>query len=177
MVLAAEVDRVHVHATVVSPVVRQGDDQLHSDVSSRIDHLVEALNVDRGHAVLPKLHDNLGRARALAAVLREALGIVGGVLVVEAPGAEDLQAGLLGGGEALLDVGLVAVEGEVVGVAAGEVEVLAVKLELAVLDRDEARRAGLAGRSGTGESPAGHEAEGKKGRGLEHHIDGLASVS
>jgi hypothetical protein len=39
--------------------------------------------------------------------------VVGGVLVVEAPGAEDLEAGLFGGGEAEFDVCLVVVEGEV----------------------------------------------------------------
>ena len=106
VVLAAEVDGVHVHAAIVSPVVSQGDDELHAGLGGGVDDLVEGLDVHSRLAVVPLLEDDLGGAGTLVAVLGKALGVVRGVLVVEAPGAEDLEAGVLGGGEALLDIGL-----------------------------------------------------------------------
>lgn len=70
-----------------------------------------------------------------------------------------------------------AAKGEVVGVAAGKVEVFAVKLELAVLDRDEgAGRVGrvrLAGLVGKGEGAACQKAESKERLGVEHHLGKL----
>lgn len=104
MVLAAEVDGIHVHATVVRPVVRQGHNQLYAGLRGPVYHLIEGLDVDCGLAILPHLEVNLSLAGALAAVLGETLRVVGGVLVVETPGAEDAQAGILSRGEALLDV-------------------------------------------------------------------------
>jgi len=89
VVLAAKVDGVHVHAAVVGPVVSEGDDELDAGLLGGVDDLVEALDRDGGLAVVPPLEDDLGGG-ALAAVLGETGGVVGGVLVVEAPGAENV---------------------------------------------------------------------------------------
>ena len=66
-----------------------------------------------------------------------------------------------------------AAEGEVVGITAGKVEVFAVKLKLAVLNRDEAGRARLAGLVRKGEGAAGQKAEGKERLGVENHLGDL----
>lgn len=46
MILSAKVDRVDIHATVVRPVVSEGDDELDADLGSSIDYLIEFGNVD-----------------------------------------------------------------------------------------------------------------------------------
>lgn len=64
-------------------------------------------------------------------------------------------------------------EGEVVGIGAGKVKVLAVKLELFALDADKARL-GLSRLDGRGgkRTLGEHQAEGEKGGGGEEHAGG-----
>ena len=67
-------------------------------------------------------------------------------------------------------------EGEVVGIASGKVKVLALELELAILDGDEGAlgraSAALGGGNGAGRS----ETEGQEGGGLEMHVGCLWAV-
>jgi len=153
VILPPQINSINIHPSIISPVVCQRDNELHADFRRRINDFVETRHVDRRLAVLPALENDFCGARAFAAVLRQAGRVVGGVFVVEAPGAEDFEAGFFGGGEAELDVGLGVGEGEIlrvsalvcccsfgwgfyffwhvmgvsyVGVAAGKVEVLAV---------------------------------------------------
>lgn len=105
MILASKVDSVHVHTTIVCPIVGEGNDELDSDLGGGVNNLVEALNIDSRLAIVPSLKDDLG-SRTLAAVLRKTVRVVGGVLVVEAPGSEDLQAGIFGRRQTLDDIGL-----------------------------------------------------------------------
>jgi hypothetical protein len=152
VVLPPKVDSIHIHPPIISPVVRQRDNQLDADFRRRVDDFVETRHVDRRLAVLPALENDFRGSRPFAAVLGQAGRVVSGVFVVEAPCAEDFEAGFFGGGEAEFNVGLGVGEGEVlkvgvlvccgslgqvfffflmswvpyIGIAAGEVEVLAV---------------------------------------------------
>ncbi len=60
---------------------------------------------------MPQLEYDLGGASALAAVVWQAARDVGAVLLVETPGAEDGEPGLLGRSQALLNVCLVLTRG------------------------------------------------------------------
>ena len=150
VVLPAQVDGVHIHPPIISPIVRQRNNQLNVGFARSINNLVKSLHVDSRLAVRsPALENNIRAPSAFATVLRQAGRVVSGVLVVETPGAEDLEAGLFRGRQTCFDVCLVVVEGEVLGavvswglcglvgsfvvwlvshvcIAAGEVEVLAV---------------------------------------------------
>jgi hypothetical protein len=114
VILPPQVDSINIHAPIISPIVRQRNNELHTHFRRGIDDFVESRNVYRRLTIrAPALEDDFRAAGAFAAVLGQAGRVVGGVLVVEAPGAEDLEAGLFGGGEAEFDVCLVVVEGEV----------------------------------------------------------------
>jgi hypothetical protein len=153
VILPPQVNGIHIHPSIISPVVRQRDDQFHADFRRRVDDFVKTRHVDRRLAVLPALENDFRGSRPFAAVLGQASRVVSGVFVVEAPCAEDFEAGFLCCGQAEFDVGLGVGEGEVlrvgvlvccgslghvfflsigchgfpyVGIAAGEVEVLAV---------------------------------------------------
>ena len=101
------------------PVVGKGDQKLDARLGGRVDDLVERSQVNAGLAVVPSLKHDFGGAGALAAVLGLAGRVVRDVLVVEAPRAEDVQAGLLGRREAELDVGLVLGPGSASGRVVG----------------------------------------------------------
>lgn len=107
MVLAPKVDGVHVHAAVIGPVVRQSHNELDVRVQGCVDHLVETRNIDGWLAIIPQLEDNLRGSGAFATVSRKSLRVVRGVLVIEAPGPEDIEPCVLGGSEPLLNIGLV----------------------------------------------------------------------
>ena len=107
MVLPAEIHRVDVHASVVCPIIGQGNYKFGPDFRRSIDNLVERLHVDGRRAIgVEPLKDHLGAARSLTTVVGEPIGHVCRVLVVEAPCSEHGEPGLLGGRQALLDVGL-----------------------------------------------------------------------
>lgn len=108
MILSTQVDGVDVHASVIRPVVCQGNQQLGSDLVSGLDNLVEAGHVDGGGAVgVEPLEDHLGRTSAFTTILWKTTRDICAVLVVESPGAEDGETCLLGGGQPLFDIGLV----------------------------------------------------------------------
>lgn len=198
MVLPAEVDSVHVHAAIISPVVGQGHNEFHVGLGRGVHYLVEWLHVNSWLAILPKLEYDLRRAGALATVLRETLGVVSGVLVVEAPGAENLEAGVLGSGEALFDIVLVllemsvrtveisaykrgevthVIEGEVVGIGSSVIKVLVIKLELPVFDSHKALRSvRLAVVARSSQGPTGEEAKGNERLSREHHRERLRAI-
>lgn len=160
VVLPAQVDGVHIHPPIISPIVRQRNNQLNVGFARSINNLVKSLHVDSRLAVRsPALENNIRAPSAFATVLRQAGRVVSGVLVVETPGAEDLEAGLFRGRQTCFDVCLVVVEGEVlirrsacvvslagfscdrdshVCVATGEVKVLAVQFEFRARSRHEA---------------------------------------
>ena len=160
MVLSPQVDSVNIHAAIIGPVVRQRNDQFHTGFRRCVDDFVETADVDRRFPVRPPaLEDDFCATGSFAAVLGQTGWVVGGVLVVEAPGAENVEAGFLCGGETELDVCLVVVEGEVlmrrsacvvslagfscdrdshVCVATGEVKVLTVQFEFRARSRHEA---------------------------------------
>jgi hypothetical protein len=117
VVLASQIDSIDIHAPIISPIIRQRDNQLHTNFRRGVDDFVESRNIyGRLTIRAPALEDNFCTAGAFATVLGQAGRVVGGVLVVETPGAEDLEASLFGGGEAEFDVCLVVVEGEVLKV-------------------------------------------------------------
>lgn len=162
VVLSTKIDSVHVHSTVISPVVGQGNDKLDVGPLRGADNLVKGLEaslavVDGWFAILPVLEVNLGRTSTLTAILGETVGIEGAVAVVEAPGTEDVEASVLGGLQAKVDVRLIlykrqclchgssigvaqtyVVEGKVIGIGASKVKVLAVQLKLGSLGVDKA---------------------------------------
>jgi hypothetical protein len=171
---------------------RESNDQLDSCSGRTINHAVKQRDIDSRNTIVPPLEDGLGRATALTAVLRETIRVVGRVLVIEAPCAEDTQASIIRSSQTLLDIALVlyeyksaieepiacgirknlghtyAIEREVVGIATGKVEILAVEHEFTVLDSDEPLRdsTGLL-RSGVG--TASQEAEGDGTGCVEEH--------
>lgn len=104
MVLATEISGVDVHTTIVCPVVGQSNNELHPGLLSSSNDLVEWLQVDLLSTVVEILHDIVGSTCALTAILRESTSDGGAILVVETPGAEDLQSGLLCSSETSLDV-------------------------------------------------------------------------
>lgn len=61
-------------------------------------------------------------------------------------------------------------EGEVVGIASGKVEVLALELELAILDGDEGALGSASAALGGGNGAGRSETEGQEGGGLEMHV-------
>jgi hypothetical protein len=67
-------------------------------------------------------------------------------------------------------MGTYAAEGEVVGVAASKIEVLAVELELLALHLDEVLGGVITLFAGAGQSPASHEAQGND-FGADVHVD------
>ena len=107
MVPPAQIHRVNIHPAIIGPVVRQRHNQLNAHLLRGIDHLVERLQVDRRRPVRPPLEHDLRVSGPFAAVVRQPAGDVRAVLVVEAPGAEGLEPGVFGGGEAEFDVVLV----------------------------------------------------------------------
>lgn len=107
MVLAAKVDSVDIHTTVVGPIVGQGNNQFTTHFLRSIDDLVERSQVDGGSAVRPGLEDDIGGSCTFVAVFRETAGDVGCIFVVEAPGAKDGETCLLASGESQFDIGLV----------------------------------------------------------------------
>lgn len=69
MVLPAKIDGKNVHASIVGPVIGEGDNELNIGFSSGVNHLVELGDVDGGCAIFPPLENGVGCARAFAAVL------------------------------------------------------------------------------------------------------------
>jgi hypothetical protein len=116
VILPPQVNSIHIHPPIIGPIVRQRDDQFHADFRRRVNDFVETRHVDRRLAVLPALENDFRGSRAFAAVLGQASRVVSGVFVVEAPCAEDCEAGFLCCGQAEFDVGLGVGEGEVLRV-------------------------------------------------------------
>jgi hypothetical protein len=105
MVLATELNSVHVHTTVISPVVSQGDKKLHVGFLSRCDYFVKWRQIDFGFAVFPPLHDIWTGSGTLSAILWEATNYGSAVSIIETPGAHNVQTGLLRGSKTLFNVG------------------------------------------------------------------------
>lgn len=104
MVLATEVDSVHIHTTIVSPVVGKRYNELDAGLGGSIYDFVKRGDIDGGCAVGKSLEDNLSRTSSLATVLRQAIGIIGLIFVVETPCSEDFETSVLGSGQALFDI-------------------------------------------------------------------------
>lgn len=69
------------------------------------------------------------------------------------------------------------IEGEVVGVGACVIKVLAIKLEISVLDSHKALGSvGLAVVARSSQGPAGEEAKGKERLGRDHHRERLQAI-
>lgn len=66
MVLSTEVDRVHIHASIIGPVVGQRQDEFHAGGFSSLDDDVENAQVDVDSSVrVEKLHNGLFSARVV----------------------------------------------------------------------------------------------------------------
>jgi len=110
------------HTTIVAPVIHEIDDELDTPLLSSRDDVVEALEpigarVDRGAAGGQPLEPHGARPGS-------------GRDVVEAPDAQDLQAGALHVVERLVDVGVVGQEPDPVRIRACEIPRLPVDFEL-----------------------------------------------
>jgi hypothetical protein len=98
MILPPEVNRINVHPTIIRPIIRQSHNKLDPRLLRGTHNFIKRLEVNHRLPILPPLEDNLRRAGALTAVLRESALNVCHVFVVEAPCAEDVEAGVFGGG-------------------------------------------------------------------------------
>lgn len=107
MVFPAKVDRVNVHASVISPVVGECHYQFDSGLGRGVHDFVKSCHVNRRLAVCPTLEDDFSATCAFTTVLWKSFWNVSDILLVEAPSTEDIQASLLCGGQAQLDICLV----------------------------------------------------------------------
>jgi hypothetical protein len=199
VVFAAKVDRVHIHAAVVSPVVGQSNDELDANFISSLDNLVEAADVNGGRSVgVEPLEHNFGSPSALTTIVGQATRDVGAILVIETPSAENREPSLLGRFQAFLNVVLVLIrcqlycpgddenrrlftdpiERKVVSVASGKVEILVPQLEFLSIDGDELGILGwaaMATTTGGSRSREGQQAGDEELR-RDVHYDGLDDV-
>jgi hypothetical protein len=97
MILSPEIDGINIHSSIIGPIVRQRNNQLHADFRCRIDDFVKTGNIYRRLAILPALEYDFCGSSSFAAVLRQAGWVVGCILVVETPRAENFEAGFLCG--------------------------------------------------------------------------------
>ena len=107
VVCSAKVDRVNVHASVVGPVVRECYYQFDSGLGCGVHNFVKGCHIDRRLAVCPALEDDLSTSGAFSTILWKSFWDVSDIPVIKTPGTEDIQASLLCGGQAELDVCLV----------------------------------------------------------------------
>jgi hypothetical protein len=107
MIPSTQIHGVNVHSTVVGPVVRQGNNELDSDLVGSGDHLVEWLDIDSRLPIIPPLENNWCATRAFASVLWQTSRDCRHVSIVETPCAEDLETGSFGSCHSEFDVGLV----------------------------------------------------------------------
>lgn len=115
---------IGVVSAVVVPAVHERNDELDAVLLSGSNHIVKTLEtvfagVDGGSALLLVVELEVDRS-----------GAGSGVNIVEAPDTKDLQSGLLQMIEHGVNVRIVHLEGEPVGICAGEVLGLAVNREL-----------------------------------------------
>src|SRR5687768_5204702 len=103
VVLTAEVDGIHIHASVIGPVVCERNDELDASFSRSINNLVEWRDIDDRCSIGPDLEGDL----IAAIVLRQARRIISSILVVEAPGTHHFESCLTGGRHAFDSVGIV----------------------------------------------------------------------
>lgn len=90
MVATTEVDRVYIHAPVVSPVVSERDDQLDAGLLCSVDYFIERCEVDCRVAILPPLEHNARVSSTFSVIVRKAPINMSPVLIVDAPGTEYL---------------------------------------------------------------------------------------
>lgn len=107
VVFSTKVDRVNVHASIIGPVIRECHYQFDPGLACGIDDFVKGRHINRRLAVCPALEDDFSPTSTLSTVLWESFRDVCDILVIEAPGTEDVQASLLCGGQTQLDVRLV----------------------------------------------------------------------
>lgn len=107
VVLTTQVDRVHVHAAIVGPVVSERDEELDANLRGGIYHLVEGLDVDGRGPIGEPLENNIRVAGPFASVFGQPIWVIRNILVIESPGAKNFQTGLLRGSEPKFDVRLV----------------------------------------------------------------------
>jgi hypothetical protein len=107
VVLPTKVDGVDIHASVISPVVRECHHQLDSGLACGVDNFVKGRHINRRLAVCPALEDDLSASGAFPTILWKPFWDVSDILLVEAPSTEDIQTSLLRSGQAQLDICLV----------------------------------------------------------------------
>jgi len=69
MILSTKVDRVDIHASIISPVVSECNHQFDPGIGRRVDNLVEGFHIDGRLAVCPALEDNFGTPSTFTTVL------------------------------------------------------------------------------------------------------------
>lgn len=70
MVLSTQVDGVYIHASIIGPVVCEGNDQLYARVLRSCNHLVERLQIDGLRPIVPKLEHDVGFSRTFTSIIR-----------------------------------------------------------------------------------------------------------
>lgn len=155
MVAATEVDSVNIHATVISPIVSQGQNQLHVGCFSGLNNNIELAKINLDSAIwIEHLHSSVFSP---CTVLRKTASHICFVLVVESPSADDLETSVFCSLQTDFDILVVVcsplrksvsrigisgwsthdVEGEVVRITTSEEKVFAVKRELGAVSGNE----------------------------------------
>ena len=185
MILATKVNGVHIHTTIVGPIVGQRHNQLAADLRCCIDDFVERCYIDGRFTIYPSLEDDFSGPGTFSSVLRQSASDICCILVVEAPSAEDGKTCFSASRETKLDICLVlcrvsaiyisngrisveetyVVEWEVVSIRACKVKVLAIKLELRAGSCHETFRTFL----GCGDYTATEKTERKHTRDVDKH--------
>jgi len=70
VILATKVNGVHIHTTIVGPIVSQGYNQLAADLRCCIDDFIEGCHIDRGFTICPSLEDDFSGPGTFSSVLR-----------------------------------------------------------------------------------------------------------
>ena len=89
MILATKINGVHIHTTIVGPIVGQRYNQLASDLRCCVDDFIEGCYIDGGFTIRPSLEDDFGGPGTFSSILRQSASDICCILVVETPSAED----------------------------------------------------------------------------------------
>jgi len=185
VILATKVNSVHIHTTIVGPIVGQRYNQLAADLRCCIDDFIEGCDIDRGFTICPSLEDDFSGPGTFGSILRQSASNICCILVVEAPSAEDRKTCFSASRETKLDICLVlcrvsaiyisngrisieetyVVEWEVVSIRACKVKVLAIKLEFRARRGHETLGTFL----GCGDCTAAEKTERKHTRDVDKH--------
>ena len=102
MVFTTEVDSIHVHATIISPVVGQSQDKLHVSSFGSFNNHIKLAQIDLDTSILLKPLKN--SVLCTSVILWQSALREGSVVVMESPSTNNLQASILGSFKTKLDI-------------------------------------------------------------------------